>query len=93
MRIGDKLKAVELHALSKEIMVAGKFKIVSDGLTISSKVQGECELSKTKAQRVYADMVVPAPAFDKLGNLTIDSVTVGVSFIRIQTMQSVMDFR
>jgi uncharacterized protein YfaS (alpha-2-macroglobulin family) len=82
VRIGDKLKAGGIARIVEGENGAGKFKIVTEGLTISSKVQGACELSKTKAQQVYADMVVPAPAFDKLGNLSVDSVTIGVSVIR-----------
>jgi uncharacterized protein YfaS (alpha-2-macroglobulin family) len=67
VRIGDKLKAGGLARIVEGENGTGKFKIVVDGLTVSSKVQGAYELSKTNAQKVYADMVVPAPAFDKLG--------------------------
>jgi uncharacterized protein YfaS (alpha-2-macroglobulin family) len=82
VRIGDKLKAGGIARVVEGENSAGIFKIVSDGLIISTQAQGACDLSKTKAQQVYADMVVPSPAFDKQGNLLRDSVTVGVSVVR-----------
>ncbi len=82
VRIGDKLKAGGIARIVEGENGAGKFKIVADGLTITSKAQGACELSKTNPRQVYAEMIVPAPGFDKQGHLSRDSVTVGVSVIR-----------
>lgn len=82
VRIGDKLKAGGIARVVEGENGAGAFKIETDGLTVSSKLQGACELSKTNPRQVYAEMTVPAPGFDKQGNLLRDSVSIGVSVVR-----------